>query len=121
MNKLELDRVKLENRNIKLKCLDDFNDFYGWEIYQHGCNYILYDNQTNEIIEFYKDFRELVNRISGRALDYEFEEKERDSVDYEEYSYLTRLLISFSLYRDSIGNNAYFLNRLTDLNNLEVF
>ena len=87
-------------KNEDMKKLDEFLDFYEWCILTSGDKYNLYDLQTNVYIEN-DDFEEeqeeenydftleeIIDRIVGRALDYELNEHEfEDYIEKEVESY----------------------------------
>ena len=81
----------------KLKVLDEFMSFYGWSVYEYGNNYILLDDQTGTI-EFYDWKYKLIDRICGRALDYETDENEFEDnkISKNCYKYIMELLFVYA-------------------------
>lgn len=83
-------------KNEDMKELDNFLDFYEWCILTSGDKYNLYDLQTNEYKENKEDLdftlEEIIDRIVGRALDYELNEHEfEDYIEDDFIKYLKTL------------------------------
>ena len=91
-------------KNEDMKKLDEFLDFYEWCILTSGDKYNLYDLQTNVYIEN-DDFEEeqeeenydftleeIIDRIVGRALDYELNEHEFEDYIEEDFIQYLRTL-----------------------------
>lgn len=98
MDKIEFNKYNFKENNLKLEVLDEFNKYYEWEVFKNGYNYILYDNQTGELIEMYDDFYALVIRISSRALDYYCEEQEYDEFSINDYKYIMQFVFIYDSY-----------------------
>lgn len=88
--------IKLQDIKNIYKCLDDWNYYYGWKVYQNGNTYILEDTQTGDL-ETFNWFFELLKRLSSRALDYETDEGEYDNeiISIETFNYLNNLLFIY--------------------------
>lgn len=73
-------------KDDKMKSLDDFLNFYEWCILKSDDKenmYMIYDLQTNEIKDYdenngNKTLDEVIDRVVGRAVDYETNESEYD-------------------------------------------
>jgi hypothetical protein len=93
---LTFTEIRLQDIKDIYKCLDEWNDYYGWKVYKNGNSYILEDTQTGDI-EYYNWFFELLKRLSSRALDYETDEREYDdeTISVDTFNYLNNLLFIY--------------------------
>ena len=126
MEKLEFSKVLLKNTDIRLAALDDFNDFYGWEVYGNIGNFVLYDSQCSEIVDLYHSRYEIIDRICTRALDYWLEEHEFDDnkLHISDYRMISNLMFIYQLYvsdLDYLGNKDWYKEKLKVLKDLEVY
>lgn len=65
------DRILLVKYDKDLEILDDFCEFYEWEMLESEKGYNIYDFQRELILdEDFKDFSSLVSRVVSRAIDY---------------------------------------------------
>ena len=87
-------------KDDKMKSLDDFLNFYEWCILKSDDKenmYMIYDLQTNEIKDYdenngNKTLDEVIDRVVGRAVDYETNESEYDEyIDDETFEYFENL------------------------------
>ena len=112
---------ELSDMDKRLSRLDDFNDFYGWKVYINYPYYILYDMQTNEILDIYKSKEEIINRICGRALDYYVEEYEweNNKLSLSSYEMISELLFIYSLFAKQ-PNDRWFDSKMGWLKSMEI-
>lgn len=91
------DLVEDKKWKEKMKSLDEFMNFYEWCIIRSDIyidKYNLYDLQTNEIVDNEsKTINEIIDRVVGRAIDYETNETDNrdDEYNYEYAEYLENL------------------------------
>ena len=87
-------------KDEKMKSLDEFLNFYEWCILKSDDKenmYMIYDLQTNEIKDYdenngNKTLDEVIDRVVGRAVDYETNESEYDEyIDDETFEYFENL------------------------------
>lgn len=116
MEQISFKKIKFKDIDSKLEVLDDFCNFYEWEVLtlENGL-YMIYDLQTNEIIDnkiYWRD--QLIDRVSSRALEYEINEHEFEEEDYildkNIYNYYIQLLTIYMLYGNLENNKAWFLS-----------
>lgn len=91
-------------KDDKIKALDSFLDFYEWCVLKNGKQYELYDLQTNEVVDDEeKTLNEVINRVVGRAIDYERNEHEiYEDEDFEDdyIEYLENLYLIANEYKN---------------------
>lgn len=102
-------------KDEKMKSLDEFLSFYEWCILKSDDpdKYNIYDLQTNCVIdedenEENKTIDEVIDRVVGRAIDYEMNEVEDDNMDEEYSRYLEDLYDIASRYNKKDNWLNYF-------------
>ena len=110
--------IKLQDTKDIYKCLDEWNNYYEWKVYQNGSTYILEDMQTGDL-ETFNWFFELLKRISSRALDYETDEREYDdeTISIETFNYLNTLLFIY-LENNSNLNETWVKSKIQFIKDL---
>jgi len=108
--------------NKKYSVLDEFCDYYGWGVYKRNYYYVLYDEQTGDIVETFDDYKTLITRICGRALDYYCEEQEYDdnTMNRNEYLYILQLIFLYKNNYYATDNNVWLDSKIKWLNNMEI-
>ena len=110
--------IKLQDIKGIYKCLDEWNNYYDWKVYQNENIYILKDMQTGDLETFNWLF-ELLKRISSRALDYETDEREYDNetISIETFNYLNNLLFIY-LENNSNLNETWLKSKIQFIRDL---
>lgn len=108
-------------KNENMKVLDEFLEFYEWGIVDSDDEegmYCIYDMQLNE----YKDtdenngnktLDEVIERVLGRAIDYEYDREIDD--EYVDDSYISYLEKLYAITKNSIEDYSYFKDFIDEL------
>lgn len=86
--------ILLEKQDKDLYLLDNFLEFYEWEVRESDEGYNIFDMQLDYYLENkdYKSFSEVVSRVVSRAIDYYINEHDYcDEYIKEEYNNLLGL------------------------------
>ena len=123
INELNFKKIKFKDIDSKLIVLDNFCEFYGWQILNLKNQYIIYDLQTGEIVDntiYWKD--SLIDRVSSRALEYEINEHEFEdyNIDRGIYIYYIKLLTIYCLYGNIERNKEWFLDIKNTFKKFEI-
>ena len=104
MKELKFELVDMEQIDKKLAALDRWCRFYDWSIYKYGYNYVILDDQTNEIEDTLYNKYGLIKRITSRALDYYCNEWELDNITMEDYRNIVEYFSIYSIYVSTEGD-----------------
>ena len=121
MQELIFKSIKMKDINIKYQKLDEFNELYGWGVYKNNFrDYMLYDLQCGEVVNYYDNLEDLIIRISSRALDYYYDEYEWDDegMHISDFNYMSQLIILNQMYN---GYNDWLKDKVEWLKNMKVY
>lgn len=122
MEELVFKSIKMKDIDIKYQKLDDFNVLYGWGVYKidYRKEFILYDLQCGEVVEYYNNLEDLITRISSRALDYYSLEYEwdYDEMHISAFRHISQLIV---LNQMCNGYNDWLKSKVEWLKNMKVY
>jgi len=123
MQEMLFKSIKLRDLNVKFQKVDEFNELYGWGVYRHNIrDFMLYDLQCGEVVEYYNCLDGIITRICSRALDYYSNEYEWDDegMHISDFNYMSQLITLYEMYNDTTDND-WLKSKIEWLKNMKVY